>query len=93
MDNLERILGAWLHQDWQLDFDDWRSANRAGARAQPALQVQKAVSELEGLLATEMSETELSGLLERFGCEFDPTASGLTYRAWLTEVREVLVAP
>jgi hypothetical protein len=90
---LGQILGAWLHQDWGLEFHDWHSAIRAAAHAQPSSQVQGAVSELDALLATDASEPDLMKVVERFGCDFDPNGVGLSYRAWLTKVREDLAAP
>jgi hypothetical protein len=82
-----------MHQDWDLEFDDWRSAVRAAARAQGSSQVQGAITELDALLATDLNEPDLMKVVERFGCDFDPNGVGLTYRAWLTMVRENLAAP
>lgn len=85
---LDHLMGAYFHQDWDLDhedewavLDDFIDKEPASARLLPA--------EVDEVLRTLRTEGELKGLLvDQLGGYFLADWDGGTYRGWLTGIAE-----
>lgn len=86
---LERVLSAYFHQDWNIDFaDDHAVLDEIVAVFQPE-QLLAAAGDIRELLAFEFNDDKLSGVLwQSVGCYFSASLVGLTTRQWLNEVAE-----
>jgi len=88
---LEQFFGAYLHQDWMEEFDTDVQAIDEIIRNNPREFLLAAEHEIINLIESNMSETELERMmLYDFGCFYDPSAEGLTYREWLRKVADRL---
>ncbi|MEX0426884.1 contact-dependent growth inhibition system immunity protein [Nocardioides sp. DS6] len=85
--NLTQFLGAYLHQDWDLEYRDATDGAIDFARHDDADCVRMAISEIESLLAAELSEEQLQDWLLGAGCYYLP---GEPVREWLRTLREVM---
>lgn len=87
-----QLFGGYLHQDWPEDAGSWQTAidQYVSREAQPLRAA--AQLDLARLLAEVSGEGELAAALDAFGNAYDPRAEGLTYRAWLEQVRARLAA-
>ena len=82
-----QLFGAYLHQDWPEDAGSWQAAlAQYAAREAPPL-VAAAQRDLTRLLTDSPTEEALARALDAFGNAYDPRPDGLTYRAWLEQVR------
>ncbi|WP_047249716.1 contact-dependent growth inhibition system immunity protein [Chromobacterium subtsugae] len=90
LEALGQLLGCYFHQDWTDEFDDDMSALRAIVESEPREKVKEGIGEIDELLKSPTSESELRGILTgEVGCYYDPSAEGMTYQQWLRRVREV----
>lgn len=81
---LRRLMGAYFNQDWDLEHADDQKTVSAFLRDSPHL-ASALVAEIDEVLR--LDEGQVSELLERLGCDVDPSAtSDGSYRAWLTEL-------
>lgn len=89
---LRSFLGAYFHEDWDIEADepDGCLANFIGD--DPGDEVlKKIVSQISAYLDSEGGEVEIErGLWDTLRCYYRPAGSGMTARAWLTHVGEVL---
>jgi hypothetical protein len=90
--NLFQVLGGYLHQDFDLDYDSPDAALRAAATGQGYEQIGGAIREIDRLLAGPIGEDELMRLLERLTAGYSPELEGWGARDWLAHVRELLSA-
>jgi hypothetical protein len=90
--NLFQVLGGYLNQDFDLDFDSPDAALRAAADEQGDEQVAGAIREIEDLLASELGDDELMRLVERLTAGYSPELEGWSARPWLRHVRDLLTA-
>lgn len=91
MSALEHLMGAYFHQDWDTDggaVSDTVMAFVAGA----PLRVEPAVAEIDELLGASLREGDLRGRLEAMGCDYYAGESDADYRAWLIDIRALLVS-
>lgn len=79
------FMGAYLHQDWREDHDSTELAFQDFLRSEPRNAIQIAV-ELSTVLASDLDESALRGLLLEAGSFYLPDAHGLTTREWLTRL-------
>lgn len=90
-DILRQLLGSYLHQDWPCEFETDVEAIRTIVETEPHDLVVAALREVEKLLSTPLSESNLRWIMENeLGCYFDPIAIGMSYKDWLERVREIL---
>ena len=82
---LWQFLGAYLHQDWPLEFDDEWAALGRFAEDSPELAGQLPV-EIDLVLRANGSEGDLRTFLIGEGCNYIPDAQTGGYRGWLTEI-------
>ena len=88
-ENLSHLLGAYLHQDFDLDHGSPDDAVRAFAAAAPDMAA-SALDEVAELLADAIPEARLSALLHELGSYYRVEADGYTARTWLAHARDVL---
>jgi len=91
LDSLGQLLGCYFHQDWSQEFENDQDAIDAILAAEPKENVESSVGELDVLLARPLDEEELRAILiGEVGCYFDPASLGISYRQWLSRVRDEL---
>lgn len=88
---LKQLSGAYLHEDWDIEYDgnEWLAvadfAREQEWRTGNALRM-----ELENLLSEIGSEGHLETAMDRFGSCYNPIPAFGSYRAWLTEMKRRL---
>ena len=88
-----QLLGSYLHQDWPEEFDTDVAAVQAMLLSEPREVVVEACREIEDLLSSGLSDSELGKvLMDEAACYFDPGSKGQTYRHWLADVLRLLKA-
>jgi len=90
---LALMFGAFFHQDWDMEGDDWPDLVRNYARGQPAAELLATAAEADALVAAGDSDEELERRLDReFGCCYDahPDADGPGFRPWLGQIAGLL---
>jgi hypothetical protein len=88
--NLLQVLGGYLHQDFDLDYESPDAALRAATENQGHDPITGALREIDRLLASEIGDDELMQLIERLTAGFSPSLAGWTAREWLRHTRELL---
>jgi hypothetical protein len=89
-DELSQLFGAYLHQDWQDEYDDVWDAVRDFRSGTSALRVAAAADQVRRILDVNREEARLDAIIGRLGIEYDPPKDGWTYLGWLTELEKVL---
>lgn len=88
---MTRVLGGYLYQGWNDEFDSDISALQAAAASEPSDLRQGVARTIDEFLGKPATEAELKEvLIGRVGCYYNPEAEGLTYAQWLKRVREIL---
>lgn len=87
---LGQFFGAYLGQDWSLEFSDPWSAVEAYVATEPPECRKPARHELTDLLAFPFDENELGRAVDRLGLNYRPELEHTTYRAWLEKVEQYL---
>ena len=82
-------MGAYFHQDWDLDGGSVSDTVDAFAVGAPD-RVGPAMAEIDELLALEVPEGGLRDALEGMGCDYHAGDSDSDYRRWLVSIRERL---
>lgn len=85
-DPLGHLLGAYLHQDFSLEYSSaWAAVDAAIREVSP--NVRKAArQELVGILHRETDEDGLDRAMSELRVAYYPPGDGYTHRAWLEEV-------
>jgi hypothetical protein len=87
------MFGAYFHQDWDTEGDDWPDLVRNYLRDVSQQDALATASEIDSLLAEEQTDEQLEQqLLGQLGCCYDahPDADGPGFRAWLYKIAEIL---
>jgi hypothetical protein len=89
---LSQLLGCYFHQDWPCEYGTDLEGLQSMVENEPRERIIKGVAEIDRFLATHRSETELCEIMTgAIGCYFNPSATGITYRDWLSRVRSILL--
>lgn len=89
--NLGLLLAAYLHQDWDLEFESVESAVRAFASKESKGVVAKAREEIDSVLQLRCKEQDLVKLLtEQLGSSYNPRLSGISPQVWLQSIQALL---
>jgi CdiI immunity protein len=89
--HLWQLLGAYFHQDWDLEGPDWQSVIAAYRAESDPEDAACSARDISALLAATLDDAELERLFyDAFGCGYYPPGAGLTVREWLLEVRRAL---
>ncbi len=91
---LYQLFGGYFHQDWKLEYSDWPEAVSAFRDEAPPHLREDAVAEIARILAAGLDEQALDRVLyPGLECNFLPGARGLTSRAWLEAVADIISRP
>jgi hypothetical protein len=84
---LDQLMGAYFHQDWDMDGDEW-DVVALFIKDEPELAM-KLPAEVRTTLAAYPEEADLKGfiLTDLGGC-FAADWDGGTYREWLTQIAD-----
>jgi len=88
---LQQFVGGYLHQDFDLEFKSPDEAVTAYGREFSAEAVAVVIAELDRILSSSISESEMYELwIKTLHASYDPAKDGLTYREWFAHVRDLL---
>ncbi len=87
---LEQLMGAYLHQDYDLVGDVWDNVDVFVARSPNLAPLLPA--EVTWALQAFPNESELEAFLDRLGCQLLPEEEDGGYRGWLTKMAERVAA-
>jgi hypothetical protein len=90
---LFHLFGAYMHQDWGYEGNDWRDLVQNYAKEANAADLKSAADEIDRLLADFSDDAALRDELYReLCCYYDPRPDlgGPTVRAWLGQVAQYL---
>lgn len=83
--DLRQFLGAYFHQDWDLEADDWQGVVDNYVNDDPVAEPLRTLAREIDNLRTARAETDLSQFLVRtVGVYYAPEP--LTYSEWLRQV-------
>ncbi len=92
-ESLDRFIGNWFHQDWDLEADSWQALVEKFKVISRKERVQQVYQDIRVFLKNNKNDDELNELLfEEFGCGYDPRPEQST-RDWLAEVAAALKPP
>jgi hypothetical protein len=89
MESLDHLMGAYFHQDWDLDGGTVNDTVNAFAVDSPA-RVESTVADIDEVLDRPLPEGGLRSLLESMGCAYYAGETDQDYRTWLLDIRESL---
>lgn len=89
---LQNFLSAYFHQDWGMEHDTPEAVTEYYRDSEKPGLVAGTRKELERLLAAGHDEEALGARVRALGAEYDPTASGGTWRGWLESIAAELKA-
>jgi hypothetical protein len=87
--HLWQMFGAYFHQDWELEGDDWPDLVRNFAGGQPQAELDATAAELDRLVADHPDDAALDReLYDVLGCYYlpNPDLGGTTLRVWLGQI-------
>jgi hypothetical protein len=87
---LKTLFGAYLHQDYDLQFPSVAAAIRAYRDDASRAARERALAEIDSLLTGTNSDDELYRALRERGFGFFPPRDGETSAAWLRRTRALL---
>jgi hypothetical protein len=90
---LWQLFGAFFHQDWDAEGDDWPDLVHNFATGQPQSELDATAAELDRLVRDFPDDAELNHeLFDVLGCSYTPRPDlgGPTVRAWLGEIARFL---
>jgi hypothetical protein len=83
---LEQFLGAYFHQDWDLEADDWQGIVDNYVNANPVAESLRALAQEIDDVRASRSEPDLTQFLIRgVGICYDPRAE-VTFEEWLAQI-------
>jgi hypothetical protein len=91
--SLEYLFSAYFHQDCLVDDRSGDDVVRRFLRKEHPQVVEEARCALRELLSSSLDEEELLATLDRLGSFYDPRPGGLSVRAWLEHVEQLLSCP
>ena len=92
-ERLLQFFGAYFHQDWPLEGDDWPSIVAQYLRDVRAHDGRATADALDSLLRSVSDDEELERIVHHdLGCDYDPRPDlgGPTLRQWLAQVADAL---
>ncbi|MDV3130184.1 contact-dependent growth inhibition system immunity protein [Mycobacterium sp. 21AC1] len=88
--DLYQFFGAYFHQDWDLEADDWEGIvdKYSASSTRTSQQLQALATHLDKLLDI-CPDSELPGVMMEMGGFYDPRPE-MTYTEWLGQVADRL---
>jgi hypothetical protein len=86
MEALKYLMGAYFHQDWDMDGGKVSDTVSSFLGERRDL-VSSCADEIDALLAQDLAEGELEARLEAWGCDYYAGDTDADYRGWLKEIR------
>ena len=86
---LHQLLGAWLHQGFDLDYTTAEEALRASIADASAERLRTALTELRSHRPASTNEEATRAFVNDL-CSYHPPGDGLTYVAWLDHVEDAV---
>ncbi|TGN38854.1 contact-dependent growth inhibition system immunity protein [Marinobacter confluentis] len=86
--NLEQILGAYFHQDWEEEFSSEKSVIEYILENEPPQKIISAKEAIDELLNIDMSESEYKEKIFSMGSEYEYEVDGYTSKQWLKYLRD-----
>ena len=86
MEALKYLMGAYFHQDWDMDGGTVSDAVSSFLTERREL-VLSCADEIDGLLAQDFGQGELEALLDDWGSDYYAGDSQEDYRRWLDDIR------
>jgi len=84
---LEYLLGSYFHQDLDAEFgDEWGAVDHF--IVSDSHRAARVAAEIDRLLSSLKSESELKAFVEAAGAEFLPVFYEGGYREWLTKIAQ-----
>jgi len=92
-EKLRQFFGAYFHQDWDIEYGTPEQALSAAIRGHESQREE--LSRFVGLFIEEHPDDEDldQALWSDLGCEYLPSADGISSRAWLVDVAARLAPP
>jgi hypothetical protein len=90
--DLFQFLGGYLHQDFDLDGGTADDAVRQAIASTPAEARAAVAAQIDSLMTAHSDERSLEVAVNEL-CSYHPPGDGLTYRAWLRQVRACVSGP
>lgn len=83
---MDQFFGAYLHQDWPFEAEDWEGIvdQYCASPTRTPEQLRTLADQIDELIAT-CTESELPSVILNMGAFYDPRPQ-LTYTAWLQQV-------
>ena len=88
---LEHFIGAYLHQDFDVDGDEW-GALQTFLGDEGTARARELADDIDRVLARFADENGVREALLGMGLGFSPEVDGETCRGWLVRVRERVLA-
>ena len=89
---LFQLLGAYLHQDWLIDYATAEEALQTAIAEASEARITAASEELRRQ-RPQPEDEPASRLFVNALCDYHPPGDGLTYSAWLDHVQRLLDQP
>ncbi|RYC10470.1 contact-dependent growth inhibition system immunity protein [Nocardioides zhouii] len=87
MEAVKYLMGAYFHQDWDIDGGLVSDTVSAFLRERREL-VMATVDQIGALLEVDLPEGGLDAQLEEWGCQYYAGETDDAYRAWLKDIRD-----
>jgi CdiI immunity protein len=85
---LRQLIGAYIYEDWYIDYGDPWVAVEAFTRDEPEY-APRVNADIRRAVAQSKSDSDLEDLLDKFGLGYDAVSAGWpSYRAWLLAVSD-----
>lgn len=89
---LEYLLGAYFHQDFDIDGGEASDTVAAFLRSEQRPLAEALAKDIDDFLELSFAEGELSTQLTAWGCQYFAGEIDADYRAWLSDVRDQIYA-
>lgn len=87
---LELLMSVYFDEEFDLEGKTAMDVLKSFREDEPEPVVQRAYDQVVELLSRDLDEAELEAELERLGLRYYPPGEGLSHRAWLEQVAQVL---
>lgn len=83
---LRHLFGAYLHQDWPIEHEDWRGAIDQFTRESSFEEVAEVRGDLQALVNAGLTEAELEEVMAQLQCAVTVETVGGKWSTWLSDL-------